>query len=400
MTVVKLSDIICQIPCKELKFKQLRGLRVVIDANWVLHYATKSIRGFRSKTGKCTSHYRTVIGICQQLGFPNVCWVFDSVANAAKTEELQRREISMATAESKESFVGAPEDSEESLIDSDDEFLNALSASASTVSQSARYRNQDRIRLADNVIPDTKRILDILGVTWLDAPAGIEAECTAAWMTQRGIADAVYSKDADCFPLGAKMIIVPQKGNSETGKFNLYLIEDVYTYLRHVVDTNRTVNSDNDDEVSVLTPEISLKIICMALGTDWDRSGIKKIGPKTILKKWNNVVDKYYSAEYKHLRDLCKIGYTVTESQEQMLTTSVMEMRALGLEGHEKPTWDLDARQHELLKSFLQEGTFAEKSINAVFNKITKLAKSWKPSGQSFTPMTDAQMLNFLAPSD
>lgn len=81
-------------------------------------------------------------------------------------------------------------------------------------------------KLESWMIEDVKFMLDCFGIRYIDAPAGIEAECICAALVANEYATCVYSNDFDSLLFGAKCVV---RKLSTRENYELYKLEDVLT---------------------------------------------------------------------------------------------------------------------------------------------------------------------------
>jgi len=121
-------------------------------------------------------------------------------------------------------------------------------------------------RLDSQVISDAKRVLDLMGVPWIQAPS--EAEAQAAYMAKEGVAWASNSGDYDSLLFGTPRMA---RYISIAGKYrNVWLpskpeIIELEGFLR-----------------AIRIKQEQLIDLALLIGTDYNR-GIKGIGPKRAL---------------------------------------------------------------------------------------------------------------------
>lgn len=206
----------------------------------------------------------------------NLFFVFDGPPPLLKKEEITRRRIERAK---------ALQDWREALKNHDYSraFSKAVAAS----------------RLTKDMIEDTKKLLRLLGIPFVQAPS--EAEAQAAFMAKRGDVWAASSKDYDTLLFGATRLLrfltiygkeyLPSKGTTRPLKPELI---ELRRLLSHHGLTRRQL--------------VDLAIL---IGTDFNK-GIKGVGPKTALKlikkfeKIENLPGRFLSAipSYNAVRKL------------------------------------------------------------------------------------------------
>jgi flap endonuclease-1 len=228
---------------KEISLETLAKIskfRVCVDADnmiysSILAFTLQQGDALTSKTGKFTMHVNTILNKILQLkklGLEQI-WIFDSPhPNPLKEKELKRR------------------------------------AAVKAKAKDARAR----FKITSEHVKEVQQLLTLAGITWVEAPKGIEAEQYGAWMTQGDIEDRycryMISGDSDVI-LFKGNLMRPVKKRSATGKSSktMYQIYEVTAMLQ---------------DAGVTYDE--LVKIGIAMGTDFN-DHIKGIGPKTVEKK-------------------------------------------------------------------------------------------------------------------
>jgi flap endonuclease-1 len=238
---VNLRDIIAHEP---LEFQDLKGKVIAIDALNSLYQFLSIIRQpdgtpLMDSRGRITSHlsgllYRTTRLV--ELGIKPI-YVFDGEPPILKKKEIEGRREMKKEAER--------------------EWQNALAEGRLEDAKKFAGRTS---RFTDEMLKDSKLLLDHMGVPHIQAPSEGEAQC--AYMCGKGDAWAVGSQDYDALLFGAPRLV---KGLTLSGKFDLSLV-----HLDRVLDGLN------------LTRE-KLIDIAILIGTDFN-GGIKGIGPKKALK--------------------------------------------------------------------------------------------------------------------
>ena len=244
------------VPKTPVKLEDLSGKSIAIDAYNALYQFLAIIRQpdgtpLTDRTGKVTSHlsgllYRTSNLV--EMGIKPI-YVFDGVPPTLKEVEIKRR------AKVKEEATVAYE-----------------KAVAKGDMVKARLYAQATSRLKDYMEDDSKKILDLMGLPWVQAPG--EGEAQAAHLTKRGDADYCASQDYDSLLFGAPKLLrnVTISGRRKLPSKNIYV--DV---VPEVVELNNVLKGCE------ITYE-QLIDIGILIGTDFNPDGIKGLGPKTALK--------------------------------------------------------------------------------------------------------------------
>src|SRR5881296_2283165 len=153
-------------------------------------------------------------------------------------------------------------------------FVRAVARSpistASRHSRSARTKAMQTSRLTEEMVDQSKRLLDLLGIPWVQAPA--EGEAQASAMAQTGAAYAAASQDFDSLLFGSPRLV---KNLAITGRRKLPR-KEVYVDVQ-------------PEEISLEATLADLGItreqlvdMGLMLGTDFNQ-GVKGIGPKKAL---------------------------------------------------------------------------------------------------------------------
>jgi flap endonuclease-1 len=272
---VNLRDIV---PKTQVNLEDLGGKSVAIDAYNALYQFLAIIRQpdgtpLKDSTGKVTSHlsgllYRTSNLV--EMGIKPI-YVFDGVPPVLKAAEIQRRrEVKMEAAVHYEKAV----------------------AKGDMVK--ARMFAQATTSMKDYMKDDAKRILDLMGLPWIQAPS--EGEAQAAHMTRHGDADYCASQDYDSLLFGASLLLrnVTISGRRKLPNKNVYV--DI---------APEVIALDNVLKQCEITHE-QLIDVGILIGTDFNPDGIKGLGPKTALKlikehgTLENALPHIKNAEFPH----------------------------------------------------------------------------------------------------
>ncbi len=138
--------------------------------------------------------------------------------------------------------------------------------------EEARMYAQATSTLKDYMAEDSKKLLDLMGIPWIQAPS--EGEAQAAYLTKRGDADYCASQDYDSLLFGAPRLIrnVTISGKRKLPSKNIFI-----EVVPEVVELEAVLKECG------ITYE-QLVDIGILIGTDFNPDGIKGLGPKTALK--------------------------------------------------------------------------------------------------------------------
>ena len=257
---VDLGDLFKKEQCT---YKDFRDRIVVIDAYNVLHQFLSIIRSrdgtpLKDSHGNITSHlsgllYRTANLIEAKI---RPVYVFDGKPHPLKARVIEQR---------KQRRLQAEKAWKEALEKGDIE--------------TAKKKAQQTSRVTDEIVEQSKELLDALGIPYVQAPS--EGESQASYMVKKGDAYAVGSQDFDCLLFGSPL-----------------LIRNLTSSVRRKL-PNKKAYVKVTPELIRLKPGLSSlnilqkQLIDMAIliGTDFNE-GIKGYGPKkslNLIKKAGNV---------------------------------------------------------------------------------------------------------------
>jgi len=244
------------VPKNQVNLQDLAGKSIAIDAYNALYQFLAIIRQpdgtpLKDSTGRVTSHlsgllYRTSNLV--EMGI-KVAYVFDGVPPALKEVEIQRR-MKMK---------------EEAAVKYEKALAEGKIGEARTYAQATS-------RLKDYMEQDSKRLLTLMGIPWIQAPS--EGEAQAAYMTKKGVTNFCASQDYDSLLFGAPTLIrnVTISGRRKLPRKPVYV-----EVVPEVVELDKVLTQLG------ITYE-QLVDIGILVGTDYNPEGIRGIGPKTALK--------------------------------------------------------------------------------------------------------------------
>jgi len=257
MGVTELGKLIPDNLRRRIDFNQLNGRVIALDAYNALYQFLASIRQpdgtpLMDSQGRVTSHlsgllYRTINLL--EYGVKPV-YVFDGKPPELKLLEIEKRR------RVREKAV--------------EEWVKAMEEGRRT---EARKYAQRALFITNDMVDEAKRLLDHMGVPWVQAPS--EGEAQAAYMASRGVVWAAGSQDYDSLLFGSPKLVrnltisgrrkLP--GKDEYVEVNPELIElgDVLKALK-------------------LRDRAQLIDLAIILGTDYNPDGVPGIGPQRALR--------------------------------------------------------------------------------------------------------------------
>jgi len=249
---VDLGELFTKEPCA---FEDFKNRVIAIDGYNVLHQFLAIIRQrdgtpLKDAQGRITSHlsglfYRTANIVEARI---RPVYVFDGVPHPLKARTIQHR---------KERKEQAEKAWKEALERGD------LETAKSKASQTSR--------VTDEIIQQSKDLLDALGIPYIQAPS--EGEAQASYLVRKRDAYAVGSQDFDCVLFGSP-ILVRNLTSSERRKLPG---KNAYTTVHPEV-----IRLQPGLKALEVTQE-QLVDIAILIGTDFN-DGIKGFGPKKSLQ--------------------------------------------------------------------------------------------------------------------
>ncbi len=235
--------------------KENAGKMVTVDAYNIIYQFLSSIRGedgepLKDSAGNITSHlsgifYRTS-SLLENKIKPVYC--FDGKPFYLKNETLKERRL---------------------IREKNIEELNA--AIKNNDMERARSLSSRINYITDDIINESKKLLDFIGIPWIQAPS--EGEAQASYTARAGIVDSVISQDYDCLLFGAPRVL---------RNFTVYGKRRISGTGKYINVSPEIINLEENLENNGITQE-QLIDIGILVGTDFN-SGIPGIGAKTALK--------------------------------------------------------------------------------------------------------------------
>ena len=249
---VKLKRII---QFKRTSLEQLKGKKLAVDAYNTIYQFLTTIRQYdgtplKDSQGRTTSHlsglfYRNANLLLQGV---KPCYVFDGEPPFFKKDELDSR---------KQRKLQAKEEYEKALAEKDFE--------------TARLKASQATFLTDEMVEESKKLLEAMGIPIVQAPS--EGEAQSAYMVSKGDCYAVASQDYDALLFGSYRLL---KNVNMTGKRKMPG-KNVYSELvPEIVELDDVLNTLGVDRNQLI-------MIAMLVGTDFNE-GVKGVGPVKALK--------------------------------------------------------------------------------------------------------------------
>jgi flap endonuclease-1 len=248
---VQISNIL---PKKEIEITDLSGKTIAVDAFLWLHQFLSIIRQpdgtpLKDSKGRITSHLSGILYRSAKLIENNIklVWVFDGRAPDFKSSTTKERRAIKEEADRK--WKDALERGD---------FVEARKAA-----QAATF-------LTDEIIEQSKSLLDYMGIPVVQAPSEGEAQC--AYLCEKNLVYSVASQDSDSLLFNSPKLI---RNLSITGKRKLPrqgVFIDVKPELIELKDVLKELKISREQ----------LVMVGLLVGTDYN-PGIRGFGPKKAL---------------------------------------------------------------------------------------------------------------------
>jgi len=310
---------------EEIEFADLNDKEVAVDAMNTLYQFLSIIRQrdgtpLKDSSGEITSHlsglfYRNINLLEENI---RPIYVFDGEAPELKEKETTKRRKKRE--EAREKWKELKEEGK-------------ISEAYSKATQSSK--------LTGDMIEESKRLLDAMGISYVQAPS--EGEAQASYMVNQGEVYAVGSQDWDCLLFGAERMVknlTTRKSRKTSGGGRKEVSTELIT-LDKVLD---------ELEIS------HEKLIWMGvlMGTDFNPDGIHGIGPKTALK----LVKEY--DEFDELMDDEKVEWEFDADPEAIVgffeNPPVMETEYEEGELDSEKVKEILVRDHDFSEDRVQSG--------------------------------------------
>ena len=304
---------------------------VAIDAYNAIYQFLAIIRGpeglhLSDAQGRVTSHitglfYRNINFL--SLGIKPV-YVFDGKPPSLKSAEIEHRKQIKKDATVK--------------------YERALSEGNM---EDVRKYAQQTTSMKDGMVQDSKHLLELFGIPYIQAPS--EGEATAALVTTMGKADFAASQDFDSILFGAKKLVrnFTNSGRRKLPNRNTYIeVEpEIIDYKKNL--TELGITREQLVDVGIL------------IGTDFNPDGFERIGPKTAIKmiKENGKLEN------------------VKQIQDQLSQIDFNAIRKIFLEPETANVDKIefnDIRYDDITDYMANERSFSRDRVNASLNRLKK----------------------------
>lgn len=326
---VKLNELV---PKTNISLESLAGKSVAIDAYNTLYQFLAIIRlrngtPLKDRNGRVTSHLSGLLyrnSNLMEIG-AKIAYVFDGVPPVLKGAEIKRRSNGKEKAR-----------------------VMYRKALAEGKMEEARTYAQATSRIESYMEKDSKHLLTLMGIPWVQAPS--EGEAQAAHMTKKGITDFCASQDYDSLLYGAPTLLrnVAISGRRKLPRKPVYV--DV---VPEVVELKKVTSKLGISYEQLVD-------IGLLIGTDYS-PGAKGIGPKTALK---------LIKEYGSLDEVLEVVAIDTQQSTNYERIKNMFLHPKVTDNY---TLDWNEPQEDSLVHFLcREHDFAEDRVRKAIAKMRR----------------------------
>ena len=314
-----------------IMISELSGKVIAIDAYNTIYQFLATIRGITGElltnnNGEVTSHlsglfYRNVNLLAEDI---KLIYIFDGEPSPLKSKEIDRRRQVKQDALNK--------------------YQEAITAGRF---EDARKYGQATSVLTDKMVEESKMILTLLGIPYIQAPS--EGEAAAAQLTQSNIAFACASQDYDSLLFGAKRLIrnLAISGKRKVPNRNVYVDIEPEIIEQQQLLNETGLNLEQLVDIGIL------------IGTDFNPGGIPGIGPKTALK---------LVREHNKLEKIEKIEASLANIPYKEIREVFLKQEAPKINGVEFNEINYDA----LVNFLCTEKNFSVARVNTSLDKVKK----------------------------
>jgi flap endonuclease-1 len=314
-----------------ITISELSGKVIAIDAYNTIYQFLATIRGITGElltnnNGEVTSHlsglfYRNVNLLAEDI---KLIYIFDGKPSPLKSKEIDRRRQVKQDALNK--------------------YQEAITAGRF---EDARKYGQATSVLTDKMVEESKMILTLLGIPYIQAPS--EGEAAAAQLTQSNIAFACASQDYDSLLFGAKRLIrnLAISGKRKVPNRNVYVDIEPEIIEQQQLLNETDLNLEQLVDIGIL------------IGTDFNPGGIPGIGPKTALK---------LVREHNKLEKIEKIEASLANIPYKEIREVFLKQEAPKINGIEFNEINYDA----LVNFLCTEKNFSVARVNTSLDKVKK----------------------------
>ncbi len=325
------------VEAKDIEFEALMKKRIAIDAMNALYQFLAIIRQptgepLMDSKGRITSHlsglfYRTVNLL--EYGLQPI-YVFDG-----KPPEMKLRVVEERKKTREEAAKKWRKALEEGKLDE------------------ARLYAQQASRITEEMVEQSKKLLEYMGIPYVQAPS--EGEAQAAYIAMKGDAYATGSQDYDSLLFGSPRLV---RNLTISGKRKLPR-KDVYVEIKPEI----IVLEDVLKKLKITREQ--LIDIAILIGTDYNPGGAEGVGPKRAYE----LIRKHKSIDNLVKRGIIKIDFDYEKIRELFLNPEVTDNYEIKFREPDK---------EKIIEFMCGEHDFSEERIKKALEKIVKASGTRK----------------------
>ncbi len=324
---------------EKISFKDLHDRIIVIDAYNVIHQFLSSIRQrdgtpLKNSKGEITSHLTGLLHRTGNMVEARIrpVYAFDGKPHLLKAKTLEERKKRKELAEK--------------------EWKEALEAGDI---KKARTKAQQTSRVTNEIIQQSKQLLDALGIPYIQSPS--EGEAQASYMVKKGDAYAAGSQDFDCLLVGSPILV----RNLTASTRRKLPGKEAYTKINP-----HQIRLKSNLKLLGITQK-QLVDMAILIGTDFN-DGIKGIGPK----KGLNLIKKNGNVE----NALATVGGEKLPSFDE-----IKEIRKIFLEPNITDDYSLDwpgSDNEKVIKILCDNHQFTLERVEPILEKFSNIKQMMK----------------------
>jgi flap endonuclease-1 len=316
---------------EKTKLEAFASKAIAIDAYNAIYQFLSIIRGpdglhLSDAQGRVTSHisglfYRNINYL--SIGIKPI-YVFDGRPPSLKSAEIEKRR----------------------QIKKDATIKYERAKEAGDMEAVRKYAQQTTV-MRDTMVEDSKKILELFGIPYIQAPS--EGEATAAHLTTTGQAYASASQDFDSILFGAKRLIrnFTNSGRRKIPNRNTYIEVEP-----EIIELEKTLNELGLTRAQLID-------VGILIGTDFNPDGFERVGPKTALK----MIKKH-----SRLEDIPEIQEKLQQVEYEQIRKIFLEPQVLKDPKIEFKDVDYDG----ITKYLVGERSFSADRISSSLNRLKR----------------------------
>ncbi len=323
------------VPKTSVKLEYLNGKSIAIDAYNALYQFLAIIRKpdgtpLKDRDGRITSHlsgllYRTSNLVEKGI---KVIYVFDGKPPVLKEVEIKRRMRVKKEALKKYDRALRKGDIERARV-----YAQAIS------------------KIKDYMAEDSKTLLTLMGIPWVQAPS--EGEAQAAHLVKREDSTYCASQDYDSLLFGAPRLV---RNVTITGRRKLPRKKSYIEVLPEIIKMDEALKKLDITHKQFVD-------IGILVGTDYNPDGMKGIGPKTALK----LIKQHGSLEDLILKSQLKFSVDIEQIREIFLHPKITDDYVI--------KWR-EPDVQEVLDFLCQQRDFSENRVRRALEKVVKTPRN------------------------